>query len=107
MGRGAADAVIEHDTTAGLTARVPTYPRWTTADLVTWARRQAHETTIHSMDPLAEAEPCTIAVSPNDSDRGWTLSVRTDGIRTEPCAPSRPTRPSQSSAWACGTADWR
>ena len=60
---------------------------------------------------LAEAEPFTIAVSPNDSDRGWTLSVRTDGIRTEPCAPSRPTRPSpgppQSSAWACGTAGWR
>lgn len=88
-----------------------------------WARRQAHETTIHAMDALAASlghhpteqdagidrglaldgidelvcgfitrgrsrlagvEPFTIAVSPTDSDGGWTLDVRPEGIVTDP-----------------------
>jgi uncharacterized protein (TIGR03083 family) len=86
-----------------------------------WARRQAHETTIHSVDALAalvereptavEAsvdtdvaldgldelltgffargrsklavlQPLTIAVTPADSDRGWTVCVADERLRT-------------------------
>jgi uncharacterized protein (TIGR03083 family) len=82
-----------------------------------WARRQAHETTIHRVDALAAAHgrlvtaaeadvdhdlaldgidelltgfitrrssalrsdlPLTVAVSPSDSSRGWTVSVSTE-----------------------------
>lgn len=86
-----------------------------------WARRQAHETTIHSVDALSASlgrepatveasvdfdvaldgldelltgffargrsklavlEPLTIAVTPSDSDRGWTLCVADEKLRT-------------------------
>ena len=86
-----------------------------------WARRQAHETTIHSVDALgahlghqptaieaglaldvamdgidelltgfftrgrsklAAMQPLTIAVMPSDSDRGWTMTVADERLKT-------------------------
>lgn len=86
-----------------------------------WARRQAHETTMHTVDALgaelgreptaieagiapdvaldgldelltgfftrgrsrlAPLQPLTVAVLPSDSDRGWTVTVADDRLRT-------------------------
>lgn len=86
-----------------------------------WARRQAHEATIHSVDALAASlgreptaveasvafdvaldgldelltgffargrsklavlEPLTLAVTPSDSDRGWTVCLADERLRT-------------------------
>ena len=60
------------------------------APLAFWARRQTHETTIHSIDALAAGLGRYPTAEETGVDRGWLLHARPEGIVTDRVAQSVP-----------------